>query len=78
MELSLKIAIMNLSHLPLLNLKDLFEYLNSLDQINLLKAIDHNAEYKQYLFNAVILMDVSSIDLLNDSLSKLFFAKFTL
>lgn len=42
---------MNLSNLPLLYLKHVFEYLNSLDQINLLKAIDQNSEYKNYLFD---------------------------
>lgn len=42
---------MNFFNLPLLYLKHVFEYLNSLDQINLLIAIDYSGEVKEYLFN---------------------------
>lgn len=42
---------MELSNLPLLYLKHLFEYMNTADQINLLKAIDQNVNFRAYLFN---------------------------
>ena len=42
-----------MENLPLVNLKEVFKYLNTFDQINALNSLDHqyNHEFKAYLFN---------------------------
>jgi hypothetical protein len=42
---------MDISRLPVLYLKSLFVYLNTFDQINVLKSINADNSIKSYLFN---------------------------
>ena len=51
---------MDLSNLPLLYLKNLFVYLNSWDQIGVLKAINADSSVRSYLFNQRY--DLNSLD----------------